>query len=231
MLNTISEESFVDGFFSRFGIVLSEVTPELSAEIAAKFPDNLHDLTIVKESGIKEDLEKMFSQDINGNEYTFEGCVETYEKAVTSLRTSFAWMQGEHNVFKPFFDRTVLESFKYALFHHQMLGKSGTEVDAFDMEYGLRVARYTLCSVARFNTLRVTGLPKAVAVRESKEARIREKISRYVMENPRATLRTIYRVHSLNKPQCCEILKQLGLLEAVMKNTGDDQMRLPLTKR
>jgi hypothetical protein len=231
MLNTISDESFVDGFFSRFGLVISEVTPEIADDIHERFPGNLHDLRIVEESGIKEDFERMFSQDI-GKEYTFEGCVDTYERAVDSLRASFAWMQGEHNIFKPFFERTVLESFKYAIFHRQMMLKPGTEVDAFDMEYGLKVARFTLCSLGRFQRIRLHGTPKAIIQKKTKELRLRDKLSRYVIRNPKATLRTIYRVHSLTKVECCKLLQELGMLEAVAQNKDvDDQLKLSLKKQ
>jgi hypothetical protein len=231
MVNTISDESFVDGFFSRFGIVLSEVTPEISDSIKERFPSNLHDLRIVEESGIKEDLERMFSQEIDGKEYTFDGCVETYERAVDSLRASFSWMQGEHNIFKPFFERTVLESFKYAIFHHQLMNKPGTEIDSFDMEYGLRVARFTLCSLSRFQRIRLHGTPKAIINKKTKEMKLRDKIQRYVIRNPKATLRTIYRVHSLTKVECCKMLQELGMFEAVMQNKDvDDQLKLSLKK-
>ena len=228
LLKTISEESFVDGFLSRIGIVLSEMTPEMSDQVAANFPDNLHDLTIIKDSGLKEDLERMFAQDISGNEYTFEACVDTYEQAVNSLRVSFSWMQGENNVLLAFFNRTVMESFKYAIFHHQMMGKQGTEIDPFSMEYGLRVARYTLCSVARFVSLRETGLPASIADKKAREQQVEEKVARYVTRNPRATLRQVYRVNSLPKDECCRILQKLGLLEGVISNSLDAQMRLPL---
>lgn len=229
MTDAISEESMVDGFLSRIGIVISEMTPELAEEIASKHPANLHNLSVITESGIQDDLRRMFSQHIENSQYTFDGAVATYEEAVTSLRSSFAWMQGEHNKYLPFFNRTVLESFKYSIFHHQMLLKPGTEIDDKDMEFGLRVARFTLCSLARFESLKFSGSPQRQAQRVAYDLKLKDRISRFVQENPGANLRDIYRNFSLTKGMTCQILKELGLLQYVL--TADDrvpkQMKLP----
>ncbi|MDQ5928606.1 MAG: hypothetical protein QG594_380 [Bacteroidota bacterium] len=216
MMNTISEESMYDGFLSRIGIVLSETSEKMQLDIEKNFPNNIHDLGGIKSSGLSEDLTKIFDQNIHGNQYTFsEKAESTFEKSVSSMRISFMWMQGEENRYKPFFERTVLEAFKYAIFHRQLMLKEGTEVDAFDMEYGLLIARYHLCSFARY--LQLSAEKKEPVVRNIKskimkhEESLKDKILKYVKSNPKAKLRDVYRAFTIKKSKAEEILAELGI--------------------
>jgi hypothetical protein len=124
-------------------------------------------------------------------------------------------MQGEENRYKPFFERTVLECHKYAIFHHQMMKKQGNEIDAFDMEYGLLVSRYHLCSFARYLQLRmkknqtvVNELEKRL---ESREYSLQDRMKVYVQTHPEANLRTIYRALNIKKAKAEELLAELGI--------------------
>jgi hypothetical protein len=216
MINTISEESMYDGFLSRIGLVLSETSEQMQLEIEKNFPSNYHDLSGIEKSGLAEDLTKIFDQDIQNKQYTFNKEAEmTYEKSVSSMRISFMWMQGEENRYKPFFERTVLECHKYAIFHHQMMKKQGTEIDAFDMEYGLLVSRYHLCSFARYLQLRMkknqTVASELEKRLESKEYSLQDRIKAYIQAHPEANLRAIYRALNIKKAKAEEILTELGI--------------------
>jgi hypothetical protein len=222
MFNTISEESMYDGFLSRISLVLSETPEHMKTDIGVRFPDELHDTSGINASGLEQDLDTIFEQDIEGKQYTFgEDARLTYEYAVKSMRGAFEWMQGENNQYAPFFNRTVLESFKYALFHHQMIKKEGTEVDAFSMEYGLQVARFNLCSFARYLQLRDDQrnivATKAEARVIQRMDSLRGKIFDYTRQNTTATLRDIYRVFAIKKGEAEVICKEIGFVPAPTK--------------
>lgn len=221
MTNTISQESMVDGFFSRIGLVLSEKTQVLERTIEQNHPNHLQDLTCIEESGLRADLAKLFEQDIKGKEYTFEGegVVDTFERGATTLKGNFGWMLGEHNQFQPFFNRTIMESFKYAVFHHQMQGKEGTEIDTYDMEFGLRVAKFHLCSIGRFVAIK-QGLIKTEAHQAQRgrpKATLDERVSAFVAKHPQASLRTIIRGVSKPKRDVLASLERLGLLKSILE--------------
>jgi hypothetical protein len=217
MMNTISEESMYDGFLSRIGLVLSETSEQMQLDIDQKFPERYHDLSGIESSGLRQDLIDLFEQDIQSKEYTFNsGAQSTFEDAAMRLDRAFAWMAlGEENIYKPFYDRTLIEAHKYAIFHHQMMKKQGTIIDAFDIEYGMLVARYHLCSFARYLQLRMKkkeGVVLELERRlEAKEYNIHNRIKYYLETNPDATLRDIYRALRITKLKTLEALEQLGI--------------------
>jgi hypothetical protein len=216
MMNTISEESMYDGFLSRIGMVLSETPEQMQLDIEGRFPERVHDLSGIEKSGLRQDLETLFEQDIGGKEYTFnDGAIATFEDAARRMDRTFAWMAiGEENIYKPFYDRTLMEAFKYAIFHHQMMKKEGAVIDAFDVEYGMLVARYHLCSFARYLQLR-QGKRERVIVEatkrlEAKEEGLNKRLKAYVEANPQAKLREIYKRFSISKAKALEVLEEIG---------------------
>jgi hypothetical protein len=216
MMNTISEESMYDGFLSRIGLVLSETPEQMQLDIEERYPERVHDLSEIEASGLREDLEALFEQDIEGKEYTFnKGAHATFEDAARRMDRTFAWMaKGEENIYKPFYDRTLMEAFKYAIFYRQMMKKEGTVIDAFDVEYGMLVARYHLCSFARYLQLRdsrrehkVVEVAKRV---EAKEEGLNKRVKAYVEANPQSKLREIYRKLNITKAKALEVLEEIG---------------------
>jgi hypothetical protein len=216
MMNTISEESMYDGFLSRIGLVLSETPEQMQLDIEERYPQRVHDLSEIEISGLRQDLEALFEQDIEGNEYTFnKGAHATFEDAAKRMDRTFAWMaKGEENIYKPFYDRTLMEAFKYAIFYHQMMKKEGTVIDAFDIEYGMLVARYHLCSFARYLQLRegkrektiVEAVKRVEAKAESLNTRMKAKID----ANPAITLRELYKGLKISKAKALEVLDEIG---------------------
>lgn len=217
MLSAISQESMVDGFFSRFGVVMSEKTDHIYKTLNEQHPDRLHDLSEIESSGLREDLERIFSQEIRGNEYTFtgDGVVETFERSSKMLERQFTWMLGDDNQYQPFFDRILMESFKYAIFHHQLRSKPGTEIDTFDMEFGLRVSKFHLCSMTRFHAFKMGLL--AYGDKEGRKG-FAEKISAHVLSNPSCTLRDLCRITTKPKKDVLEVLERMGLLSQITAN-------------
>lgn len=218
MLTALSQESMIDGFFSRFCTVVSEKTPELDKVIEENHPDRLHDLSEIESSGLREDLDRIFSQEIRGREYSFEGpgVVETFERGAKILEGQFGWMLGDENPFQPFFDRTVLESFKYAIFHRLLRQKEGQEIDTFDMEFGLRVAKFHLCSITRFNAFKSGAVAYAGAPKMKRD--LPEKVSSYILTNPKCTIRDLCRATNKPKAVILETLSRIGLLPQVLSN-------------
>jgi energy-coupling factor transporter ATP-binding protein EcfA2 len=216
MINTISEESMYDGFLSRIGMVLSETPEQMQLDIEANYPERVHDLSGIEESGLRQDLEALFEQDIQGNQYTFDkGALATFEDAARRMDRTFGWMAlGEENIYKPFYDRTLMEAFKYAIFHHQMMNKEGTEIDAFDIEYGMLVARYHLCSFARYLQLR-TARKERVLVEVEKRLEVKEqslgvRMKARIDKNPEITLRELYKGLKISKAKALEVLEEIG---------------------
>ena len=221
MINTISEESMYDGFLSRIGLVLSEITEQMQTDIEKNFPEHLHGIGSIENSGLKDDLIKIFEQDIENKEYTFtKEAQATYEATVSSLVFSFKWMQGEKNQYSPFFNRTVLESFKYAIFHHQFKMKEGDVIDGFDVEYGLLVSRYHLCSFARYLQLQAqqknaVKIPVVEKIKDGiirRDTGLKDRIQSYLRKKPNASLRDIYRKLTIKKSEAEEILKELNII-------------------
>jgi hypothetical protein len=216
MMNTISEESMYDGFLSRIGLVLSETPEQMQFDIDLKYTDRFHDLSGIESSGLRQDLETLFDQDIDGKEYTLDlGAIATFEDAARRMDRTFAWMaKGEDNIYKPFYDRTLMEANKYAIFHHQMMKKEGTTIDAFDIEYGMLVARYHLCSFARYLQLRkgkrerviVEAVKRVEAKAESLNTRMKARID----ANPLITLRELYKGLKISKALALEVLEEIG---------------------
>jgi len=216
MMNTISEESMYDGFLSRIGLVLSETPEQMQLDIDLKYTDRFHDLSGIEASGLRQDLEALFEQNIEGNEYTLDkGAIATFEDAARRMDRTFAWMaKGEENIYKPFYDRTLMEANKYAIFHHQMMKKEGTVIDAFDIEYGMLVARYHLCSFARYLQLREgkreRTIVEAVKRVEAKAEGLNKRVKAYVEANPQTKLREIYKKFNITKTRALEVLEEIG---------------------
>jgi hypothetical protein len=188
----------------------------MQLDIEERYPERVHDLSEIEASGLRQDLEALFEQDIEGKEYTFnKGAHATFEDAARRMDRTFAWMaKGEENIYKPFYDRTLMEAFKYAIFHHQMMKKEGTVIDAFDIEYGMLVSRYHLCSFARYLQLRDSRRERKVievAKRvEAKEEGLNKRVKVYVEANPQAKLREIYKKFNITKSKVLEVLEEIG---------------------
>lgn len=144
MAKTLSDDSMKDGLFRRYQIAIAEKDSD------RKFTDfPLYRLDELIDDHLTKELDNLFSQDVEGKQFMFhKDCISMYEVCFTAFweRQYSKFMTSAENIFRTY----MMESWKYAVFHHVIHQKIGTEISAESMQYGLKVSMFLLNSLQSF---------------------------------------------------------------------------------
>jgi hypothetical protein len=202
MASTLTDESMTDGLFRRFQVVLATKEED-------RKPQPLYDLSRVFDSKLKKSVESVFEQQIQGKRYTFTKKARAiYEFAFTSLSGNYQKIDTT----KSFFRTYMMESWKYAIFHHFLTKQKGTEIGAESMNYGLKVSVFMLDSLLAFGMYRAKQkMPKHAEPGKT----MAEKIMAYIAINENQKgfgIRELQRKFSKTKKVLIEELQSIKVL-------------------
>jgi len=147
MVGAVSPASMYDGMFRRFTVasaVREENDGGIEFEKAA-----LYNLLTVNDNALSKEMEAVFSQPIQNAAFTFSPpCVSLYQKTfeVFWTRQFKRFLLGQKTYFRTY----MMESWKYAVFHHIIHKKQGHVVDEYSLQWGLKVSMYMLNSLQTF---------------------------------------------------------------------------------
>jgi len=99
-----------------------------------------------------------------------------------------------------------MQSWKYAVFYHLILKREGTEVQGDCLIYGMKISLLFANSMKKFFDFKnknITDVKK-----ESQKNKLL-KYSKYLQENPKATIRDFSRKFTIKKDLTMSILKSL----------------------
>lgn len=177
MKKVISDDSFESGLLRRFSVVVAD-------QFGVNESEYNNDQVFLRPDLIY-DFEEIFKQKITNNIYTISDEAKiTYERAGKYLREIiFREMQGTDNPDEVFFSNYLIESHKYAVFHHQFHKKQGTEIDSASIQFGLKVTVFLLKSYLRFKFIRNVKLQNNLKKMDAKYEEKLMKIKNFISEN------------------------------------------------
>lgn len=200
-VSNISLESLSDGLMRRFNLVYSE-----------KDERDFTDYSFYKMANLIEDLADKFYTFFDSIEsdqqFTFsKDCVELYQKYF-----KIYWHKKYKNVLagrENFYRTYMMESFKFAIFYHFILGKKGTEIDSECLMYGMKISLLFADSVKKFFDAKLTA-PSAKVFKAKSDL---DKFIAYLNDNLDIKMRDFTRKFTIKKADALIILRAI-------KNSG-----------
>lgn len=147
MLGALSEESVHNGIFRRFCVAYAGRD---SFECAKPFSETaLFDIKKLADQSLEDELAAIFSQDVVDKNFTFSPACERLYKSTFQVfwERQYQKFLGDHEAY---FRTYMMESWRYAVFHHLLHKKPGTVVDEFSLQWGLKVSMFLLNSLQQF---------------------------------------------------------------------------------
>ncbi|WP_155754454.1 hypothetical protein [Burkholderia vietnamiensis] len=157
----ISEESMKDGLMRRYQFVLAQKDEERKL---TDFP--LYDVSKIRTDDLFDKFFDVFSQDVSRVNYTFsKASLKMYWVMFTQLwdKQYVKWLHGEDTFYRTY----MMEAWKYAVFHHIIHLKDGTEIQEDSMQWALKVVMILLNSFERFIEYRARK-PERIIAQKSK---------------------------------------------------------------
>lgn len=199
MARTLSEESMNDGLFRRYQVAIAEKDDR-------DFTDfSLYKLDSLLDDVLSNELAVMFSQDVYEKQYSFsQECIDLYEQCFKTFweRQYKTFMTGSENVYRTY----MMESWKYAVFHHVINKTEGLVISDKSLQYGLKVSMFLLNSLQSFIKYRAGH--KSIQVQQSKI----DKLLDFIMANDHKKgfgTRAVQRKFTLTKVELKELLKSI----------------------
>lgn len=128
--DSISEESLLDGFMQRFGIIVAEPDPERNAFV------NPEKYAFYDIDSLHKTVKSAFD---NIAKTRIHQVYRVGDDAEEAFRASFSSLIREEFPLS-YFRRVMFKSFRYALLYHIILGKEKDVIDAEDIGWGARVS-------------------------------------------------------------------------------------------
>lgn len=149
MVENVSKESMNDGLFRRYQVAIAERDQRDFTNYPLYRLDKIVDQTLTNKT------EKIFAQNITGTLYAFNPVCETvYNAAFKAIwNREFRGKPLEEEIHS-YYRTYMMESWKYAIFHHVINIKKGASISADSMEFGVKVVIFLLRSVYKFLLLK-----------------------------------------------------------------------------
>lgn len=192
--DTISIESVTDGLIRRLNIIIANKDERSHTTYALYDFDKILDTTLANKM---EEL--FFSMDANTN-FTFsKDCVEAYETYYKLYwdKRYYKILPDKENFYRTY----MMESWKYAIFHHLIMHKSGTEVQKDSLAWGMRISLLFADSMKTF-------MDRKIKQKDVDRMKVKaDKYYDYLIENPEITMRDFTRKFNMKKEQALLILE------------------------
>lgn len=211
MAKHISDESMKDGLIRRYQMVMAEKDERDFTDFA------IYDLGKLSDDSLKEELKSILNQDIFEQNYMFSTkCLTLYEKMFKIFwkKQYCKWMNGSENIYRTY----MMETWKYAVFHHILHKKDGKIIDEKSMEWGLKVVMYLLNSFQCFIKYRANkGRSETTMAVEYNKL---ERFINYIKENENKTgfgIRAFCRKFNIKKNDAIRMLKNIKVHNPKLK--------------
>lgn len=218
MAKAISEESVRDGTLRRYQFAVANRDERKFEDFA------LYDLDKIGDDILSEAIVKLFSQNIEENVYRFtDGCYEMYMMAFKMFwsKQYSKFMEASQTLYRTY----MMESWKYAIFHHLFHKKEGMLVDEYSLQWGLKVSMYLLNSLQNFLMYRLNATKEDI---ESQTDLI-TKVKAFIIEHedkPGFAPRSVYRKFTIKKEDLISILRALKNKDKTFKSSLYEKLKL-----
>lgn len=196
-VNNISHESMTDGLMRRFNLVYSEKDER-------DFTDfSIYDINQIQNEMIDEKMLNFFFSIKPDQHFKFsDDCFELYRKyfKIYWHRKYKNILPGKENFYRTY----MMQSWKFAIFYHFILGKEGNVIQAESLVYGMKVSLLFAESMKKFFDFKSS--PTNISNTKNKL----DKCSVYLNENQNIKLRDFMRKFNLNKLEAVNIISALG---------------------
>jgi hypothetical protein len=223
MAKAISEESVKDGTLRRYQFALANRDER-------KFESfGLYDLDKIGDEILHEAIIKLFSQDIKENVYRFnDECYEMYMMAFEMfwVKQYSKFMEGSESLYRTY----MMEAWKYAIFHHLIHRKPGTEIDEYSLQWGLKVSMYLLNSLQNFLMYRLNATKEDI----ENQTDLVTKVKAFIIEHegkPGFAPRSVYRKFTIKKEDLVSILRALRNQDKKFKSSLYEKLKLDKAKK
>lgn len=217
-VKNISTESIFDGFLRRFSMVFAEKDDRNFTDFA------MYNIAKIRSPLLIEKIEQLFHSIPSEINYIFdEECHKIYVKYFKIF-----WERKYRKILtnrENFYRTYMMESWKYAIFHHLIMGKSGNVITADSMAYGLKVSLVFCESLKKF-------LDFKISLDNKKSSNLDDHLNKYIdylKENGAATIRDFYRKFGLKKTDAIEILislLNLNIDHPIMLETKNEKEKI-----
>lgn len=201
MVDSVSNESMVDGLIRRYQIAIAEKDQR-------KFTDfPIYRLQKIVDEKMKQKIGQIFHQQINGLLYTFSPAAENAYSTMFGTIWEKEFAQAAPEI-EGYYRTYLMEAWKYAIFHHLIYKKKGTVISTDSMEFGLKVVVFLLRSLAKF--LQLKNFTKSQETGINTEKAKAERMYIYITENEKKKnfgMSSIYRKFHLKKEQAVKYLQ------------------------
>lgn len=222
MAKAISDESLKDGTLRRYQFAIANRDER-------KFETfGLYDLDKIGDEILHEAIVKLFSQDIKENVYRFnDECYEMYMMAFEMfwVKQYSKFMEGSESLYRTY----MMEAWKYAIFHHLIHRKPGTEIDEYSLQWGLKVSMYLLNSLQNFLMYRLNATKEDI----ENQTDLVTKVKAFIIEHegkPGFAPRAVYRKFTIKKEDLVSILRALKNKDKNFKSSLYEKLKLTKTK-
>lgn len=157
----ITDESMKDGLMRRYQFVLAQKDEDRDH---TDFP--LYDVSNIRTDAMFDKFLDVFTQNISRLNYTFSNaCYKIYCVMYKRFwqQQYVKWMTGQENFYRTY----MMEAWKYAVFHHIIHLKQGTEIQEDSMQWALKVVMLLLNSFERFIEYRARK-PERIIIQKAK---------------------------------------------------------------
>jgi len=147
MVKAMSDDSMNNGIFRRFCVAYAGRD---SFDCPRQFADTaLFNIEELADKPLEDEFASIFCQDVQDKNFTFTPACERLYKSTfkTFWERQYQKFLSDHEVY---FRTYMMESWRYAVFHHLMHKKPGSVVDEFSLQWGLKVSMFLLNSLQQF---------------------------------------------------------------------------------
>ena len=220
MARNISDESMKDGIIRRYTIADCQNIGD-----DRHFTDRaLYNFDVLDEH-LQDKMADVLLQDLHEKNFRFTtACHKIYQKMFKAFweRQYKNFMVGSENIYRTY----MMESWKYAVFHHIIHQKEGDKIDEKSLEWGLKVVMYLLNSFQMFIKYRAKKGNTEVSV--AVESNRLTKMIDFIKENEGKKgfgMRAFCRKFNLKKDEVCRHLKSIKVHNPKLKSKLFDEIK------
>ncbi|HED1316731.1 TPA: hypothetical protein R4S24_005383 [Citrobacter freundii] len=195
-VNNISQESMTDGLMRRFNLVYSE-------KDGRDFTDySIYNVNKIRDEVLTDKMLEFFFSINPDQHFTFSvECLELYQKyfKIYWHRKYKTILPGKENFYRTY----MMQSWKFAIFYHFILGKKGNVIDEECLVYGMKISLLFAESMKKFFDFKT----KPQHIEKAKTDF--DKYVNYLNANAEIKMRDFTRKFTVKKAEALTILKAI----------------------
>lgn len=219
MVTAMSEESMNNGMFRRFTTAWAGRDTFDGSKPFAETA--LYDIKAMSDQTLEDELAAVFSRDISNLVFEFTPACERLYSSTFKLfwERQYQKFLSEHEVY---YRTYMMESWRYAVFHHIIHKKTGTVVDELSLQWGLKVSMFLLNSLQHWIDAKANR-SEVPLVKDKLE-----KLMKFITENEHKEhfgMRAVCRKFSMKREEILSMLSSIKTHKPKFKTSLFDELK------